>query len=87
MGKQKTDGSRSQMIENNFPLGHPSLEAGNRLDTKGMSNAQIFKVTRPRASTIFRLDRLDNIAATFSISTVCQLTVDQNLPNVSIYSL
>ena len=50
MGKQKTDGSRSQMIENNFPLEHPSLGAGNRLDTKGMSNAQIFKVTRPRAS-------------------------------------
>ena len=87
-GKQKTDGNRSQMIENNFPLRHPSLGVGNhfsghkecgvptclriwmkiklwfrkkyvlasfigsehdRLVTKGMSNAQIFKVTRPQA--------------------------------------
>ena len=119
-GKQKTDGNRSQMIENNFPLRHPSLGVGNHfsgqkecgvptclriwmklnynleknmfwhlslgLNMIGWSQKECrmpryLKSLGPRLSgadsTIFRLDRLDNIAATFGISTVCQ--VNQNL--------
>ena len=122
-GKQKTDGNRSQMIENNFPLRHPSLgvPAITFRDTRNVECPHVWEFEwklnynleknmfwhlslglnmigwsqkecrMPRYlkslgpglsgadSTIFRLDRLDNIAATFGISTVCQ--VNQKLHN------
>ena len=68
MEKHKTDGSRSQMIENNFPLEHPSLESSDRLPAQKECQmlGYLKSLALRRAWSIFRLDRLDNISATFN---------------------